>query len=237
MERLGVHLLASLSGWFTVSTASAATAEPHHSAVSSVTKGDVTFYSNGIRVFLGTGDAGSFTVDLPVQHRVETGAYSPWWYVGAVRQVATWISEQKSPEDIPEDGGAVDADYLFAHGIVGDQTEVSPDDALDFVVADMAGDPLWNNGEASVEPDVYVLVGFRRLDADRVRIYLRHGERITGIDLATVDRESGHPRVPGWWASTKVVAILRDAETLAVHASPTAEDPYCDRVHDLTTWA
>ncbi|MFF5705684.1 hypothetical protein ACFY7H_24845 [Streptomyces sp. NPDC012794] len=77
-----------------------------------------------------------------------------------------------------------------------------------------------------------------RPDPDTVRVYLAHGNRTLGIDLAVRD-DTGTPRTVGWWAASKLIALLRPEEptTLAAHRVHDARDPLCEAVYDLTNWA
>ncbi|MEU9030690.1 hypothetical protein AB0D46_24850 [Streptomyces sp. NPDC048383] len=120
--------------------------------------------------------------------------------------------------------------------IVADQVEVTLDDGIDYLIADLAGDPLWQNQPPTIDPNLYILAGFDHCHLDIVRVYLDHDHRTIGIDLADTTRE---PRTVGWWASTKLAALLRpeDTTTLAAHQVHAATDPLCDAIYDLTPWA
>ncbi|MER5502596.1 hypothetical protein ABT096_36140 [Streptomyces sp. NPDC002561] len=87
--------------------------------------------------------------------------------------------------------------------------EVTADDGLDYVVADLVGDPYGHAPAAAVAPDLYHLVGFDTRHHGVVRLYCALPERgFIGIDVGTTDPESGTFRPVGWWASTKLIALL-----------------------------
>ncbi|WP_225849909.1 hypothetical protein [Streptomyces sp. HPF1205] len=196
--------------------------------------GLISLPESAIRVLLGTQGAAQRPVDLPLHRGDGPEKFPPWWYVTAIRDVAVWMSGRNDADAEPE---ALEAEFLFSRRIVSEEISPTLDDALDFVIADLVGDPLWHDAAASIAPEIYTLVGFRLLNENSVRVYLRYDAEVIGVGLSVLDRTSGHPRSTGWWASTKVVAILRDAATLAAHVVPAADDPYCDAVYDLTRWA
>ncbi|MEV7617563.1 hypothetical protein [Streptomyces sp. NPDC089799] len=187
-----------------------------------------------IRVRLaGTGDQ-AVAVDLPTRYGREHGT---WWYVGALRHTAVWLTGQTIPSSPA--GGFPHVDVADLVGtVVPEGTEVTLDDGIDYLIADLAGDPLWQNALPSVDAELYVLAGFDHHRPDTVRVYLAHEDRIIGVDLA-VRYDTGAPRTVGWWASTKLIALLRPEEptTLAAHRVPDARDPLCEAVYDLTNWA
>ncbi|AUY49358.1 hypothetical protein [Streptomyces sp. CB01881] len=199
-----------------------------------------------VRVYLVGGAAdgpGATAVDLPV--RTPDGrSQPPWWYVGALCELALLLGESHrllpaAPTD-PFCRRAVDAVPLLAAGLLAQEVRADVDDALDYVIADLGGDPLWHGARASVAPDLYTLTGFVRRAPGVARVHLDHGGRRIGVDLAT-SAGDGRPWVPGWWVSAKLTAVLgpRDAATLAAHRdrSRSAADPSCEAVYDLTTWA
>lgn len=187
-----------------------------------------------IRVLLGGEGVRQWSIDLPVSTADGSEKVAPWWYVTALRDIATWIWGHG---DATLDSEVVDAEYLLSQGVISRDIGSNLDDALDFVIADLVGDPLWHDATASVAPEIYTLVGFRIVGERSVRTYLRYGAGVVGIGFSVVDGASGSPRSTGWWASTKLVAILRDEATLEAHRVPDAEDAYCDAVYDLTRWA
>jgi len=195
--------------------------------------------AGGYRVRLVSPSAASFVVDLP--NRWPDGQrVADWWYVGAVRHVAqrAWsdgLTTTRPDESLP----VADAAALAAEGRLSPEIEVTPQDALDYVVADFVGDPLWHDAPASAAPDLYRLVGFDLRTPAVLRLYLECGYGTIGVDLAVFDEDAQPPRSVGWWASTKLIAILNpdDHETLPAHRVEGAKDPLCDAVYDLTRWA
>ncbi|WP_406204751.1 hypothetical protein OH807_29405 [Kitasatospora sp. NBC_01560] len=181
-------------------------------------------------------------VDLPT--RLPGGTpRPPWWYVGLLRELALLLggSGGASPPGAPADpfcGRALDAGPLLAAGLLPDEAGADGDDALDYVIADLVGDPLWSEARATVAPELYTVTGFVRPAPGAVRVYLGHDGRTIGVDLATSGAD-GTPRIPGWWAAAKLVAILNpmDAPTLEARRATDRPDPYCEAVYDLTTWA
>lgn len=162
----------------------------------------------------------------------------PWWYVGLLRELAPLLGGSADAPADPFCGRAVDAGPLLAAGLLPDEAGADGDDALDYVIADLVGDPLWAEARATVAPELYTLTGFVRSAPGAVRVYLGHDGRVIGVDLATCGGD-GTPRMPGWWASAKLLAILNpgDAATLEAHRAADRPDPYCEAVYDLTAWA
>jgi hypothetical protein len=177
---------------------------------------------------------------LPTSRPDEAAPIPTWWYVGAVRHAARWAvaNGRFSPEG--DEAQVVDGESLIADGVIPAAIEATADDSLDYVVGDLLADPAWHS-QHSPAPELYQLVGFDLIAEDRVRVYLAlpYAPRTIGIDLAVVDEETGRPRSTGWWASTKLNAILTPDEptTLAAHRVPEAQDTNCDAVYDLTRWA
>jgi hypothetical protein len=191
------------------------------------------------RVRLVSGSSGGLVVVLPrtLPDGEEVGT---WWYAGALRATAR-LAQRGGLAGFPYKHGhpVVDVAQLLERGEVSQDIEVTATDALDYVVGDLIGDPLWHDAAASAAPDLYRLVGFDLRTPAVVRVYLARGDRVIGVDLPVRDDESGQPRMVGWWASTKVIAILNpDApETLAVHRVHGLTDEVCDEIYDLNRWA
>ncbi|MFJ4778154.1 hypothetical protein [Streptomyces sp. NPDC088762] len=135
-----------------------------------------------IRIRLADTAGRSVLVGLPTRYGREHGS---WWYAGALRHTAAWLTSDTIPvagnESIPH----VDVAGLVG-SVVPETAEVTLDD---------------------------------------------------GIDLPLTD--DGTLRPPQWWASAKLIALLRPDEptTLAVHRNHDAQDPLCQAVYDLTDWA
>ncbi|MEU7283448.1 hypothetical protein AB0A69_32420 [Streptomyces sp. NPDC045431] len=193
------------------------------------------------RVRLVSASSGSLVVLLP-RAWPDGGQIGTWWYAGALRATAR-LAHRGGLAGIPYEHGhrhaVVDVEELVARGEVSQDIEVTPSDGLDYVVGDLVGDPLWHGAAASVDSHLYRLIGFDLRTPDVVRVYLARGDRVLGVDLAVRDDESGQPRLVGWWASAKVIAILNpDApETLAAHRVLVMSDEVCDEIYDLTRWA
>ncbi|MEE4545669.1 hypothetical protein V2S66_27340 [Streptomyces sp. V4-01] len=177
---------------------------------------------------------GNITVDLPIWRPDRSDRYAPMWYVSALRELADAVQSGRMENPGTE---PVKGDALIAQGVIGAEIATTEDEAVDFIVGDLAGDPLWHDAAGSIEPDVYTLAGFQQIDEKVVRVYVHHAGRVIGLDLAAQNRKATGPRSPGWWASTKIVAILRDEATLAAHRSTGTDDPFCDALFDLTRWA
>ncbi|MFD3870299.1 hypothetical protein [Streptomyces sp. NPDC058623] len=187
-----------------------------------------------IRVRLVDSLGRAVTVDLPTRHGREQGT---WWYAGALRHTATWLTQDTMPP--PGEDGLPYLDVSTLLGtVVSEPAETTLDDGIDYLIADLAGDPLWQGAQPSIDPALYVLAGFDHHHPDTVRVYLDHDARTIGIDLS-VRSETGAPRTVGWWAATKLIALLRpeDIATLAAHRVHGVTDPLCDAVYDLTNWA
>ncbi|MEU0271885.1 hypothetical protein [Streptomyces sp. NPDC006307] len=191
------------------------------------------------RVHLVSASSDSLVVVLP---RTSPGGeeIGTWWYTGALRATAR-LAQRGGLSGFPYEHGhaVIDVEDLVVRGEVSQDIEVTASDALDYVVGDLVGDPLWHGAAASAAPDLYRLVGFDLRTPAVVRVYLARGDRVIGVDLAVRDDESGQPRMVGWWASAKVIAILNpDApETLAAHRVHVMRDPVCEEIYDLTRWA
>ncbi|MFF5707265.1 hypothetical protein ACFY7H_32975 [Streptomyces sp. NPDC012794] len=84
---------------------------------------------------------------------------------------------------------------LLVGTVVPEAAEVTLDDGIDYLIADLAGDPLWQNSPPSIDPDLYVLTGFDHHRPDTVRVYLAHDNHTIGIDLAVRD-DTGTPPAP-----------------------------------------
>ncbi|WP_405861923.1 hypothetical protein OG361_40845 [Streptomyces sp. NBC_00090] len=184
-----------------------------------------------IRVRLEDATTRSVQIELPHRAGEVPATHGSWWYVGALRRAARWADDTQADVLTAED--------LAMAGVLPDEVEVTEDDGLDYVVADLVGDPYWHEPPAGAAPDLYRLAGFDARDHGVVRLYLALPDRGTiGIDVATTDSESGAARPVGWWASTKLIALLNpDApESLADLRAPDADDPYCDAVYDATAW-
>ncbi|AJF67733.1 hypothetical protein [Streptomyces vietnamensis] len=186
-----------------------------------------------IRVRLEDDTPRTVLIELPHRPGAAPASLGSWWYVGALRDAARWAADSTEAD-------VLDLDTLTAAGVLPDAVEVTLDDALDYVVADLVGDPYWHDYAATVAPDLYRLVGFDTRDRGVVRLYLALPERGTiGIDVGTTDSESGESRPVGWWASTKLIALLNpDApESLEALRVPGVLDSHCDGVYDATAWA
>ncbi|MCB5163932.1 hypothetical protein LG634_03655 [Streptomyces bambusae] len=189
-----------------------------------------------VRVRLGDGAGRKVEVELPYRPGVAPASLGSWWYVGALRGAAQWVAEGGA-------AGVVGADELAAAGVLPEAVEVTADDGLDYVVADLVGDPYWHAPAGTVAPDLYRLTGFDLRERGVVRLYLDLPDRGTvGIDVATAEpagadgAEPGALRPVGWWASTKIIALLNAPESLEA-LRVAATDPHCDAVYDATAWA
>lgn len=174
------------------------------------------------------------TIDFPIWLPDHSERYAPMWYVSALRELAEAVESGRINDF---QGVSIKAETLMEQGIINPQITTSDDDAMDFIVGDLAGDPLWHDAAGSIEADVYTLAGFQQMDEKVVRVYVHSAGRVIGLDLAVQNRKGTGPRSPGWWASTKVVAILRDEATLAAHRITGSDDAFCDALFDLTRWA
>ncbi|MGW1912641.1 hypothetical protein ACWCQS_18435 [Streptomyces sp. NPDC002076] len=179
------------------------------------------------------------TLALPVSRPDEAVPIPTWWYVRALRHAARWAVTNGRLSTEGHEAQVVDGETLIADGVIPAATETTADDSLDYVIGDLLADPAWHS-QHSPAPELYQLIGFDLMTEDRVRVYLAlpYSPRTIGVDLAVVDEETGKPRSTGWWASTKLNAILTPDEptTLAVHLVPDARDPNCEAVYDLTRW-
>ncbi|MFJ8016983.1 hypothetical protein [Streptomyces sp. NPDC096339] len=186
-----------------------------------------------IRIRLADTAGRAVLVDLPTGHGREHGT---WWYAGALRHTAAWLTENPMPPAGEQGLPYVDVAPLIG-SVVPDGGEVTLDDAIDYLIADLSGDPLWKGEPPSVAPDLYVLAGFDHRRPGIVRVYLDHQNRTIGIDLPIAN--DGTPRPVQWWASAKLIALLHPEEptTLAAHRVHGAPDPLCEAVYDLTRWA
>lgn len=187
-----------------------------------------------IRVRLADTAGQNVLVDLPISFGRERGS---WWYVGALRHTAGGlaagtVSVTAERQGIPY----VDVAELVG-SLVPAAAEVTLDDGIDYLIADLVGDPLWHDAMPSAAPELYVLTGFDHHHPDVVRIYLDHEGRTIGVDLPLSD--DGTLRPVQWWASAKLIALLHPEEptTLAAHQAHDAHDPLCEAVYDLTDWA
>lgn len=178
---------------------------------------------------------GFISLDLPVCQPGSDEQFGMWWYVAALRRFALHARDTSQGNLA---GRVIDGVDLLASGILLPDGEVSPDDSVDYIIADLVGDPLWYEAAASAYPELYELAGFDLRSRDTLRVYLLYKGRAIGVDLATVDSESGAPRSVNWWAATKLVsAISPEDSTLLAHEEHGAEDPHCQAVYDLTNWA
>ncbi|MEU8437269.1 hypothetical protein AB0F18_31105 [Streptomyces sp. NPDC029216] len=187
-----------------------------------------------IRVRLGDTAGRSVLVDLPTSRGRERGT---WWYVGALRHTAVGLATGTVPVEAVQQGDPyVDVAELVG-SVVPEAAEVTLDDGIDYLIADLAGDPLWHAATPSVAPELYVLTGFDHHAPGVVRVYLDHEGRTIAVDLPLSD--DGALRPVQWWVSAKLVALLHPEEptTLAVHQNHSAQDPLCEAVYDLTDWA
>ncbi|GHF41765.1 MULTISPECIES: hypothetical protein [Streptomyces] len=194
---------------------------------------------NSIRLRLGDSQSGSLLVDLPTR-RAESDEWIPtWWYVGALRGIARWATDHQTAAGVRAEPEVIGADTLTEAGVLPHDADVTDADSLDYVIGDLAGDPLWHGAAGSAAPDLYRMVGFDAHSPGFVRVYLVRDGRTIGLDLATRDTKTAEPRTVGWWASTKLIALLNpdDEQTLAAHRRDDADDPYCEAVYDLTEWA
>ncbi|MEU5404300.1 hypothetical protein ABZ348_34015 [Streptomyces sp. NPDC005963] len=184
--------------------------------------------------------AGSLLVDLPLP--VSAAEDRGWWWyvVGALRRITHLISEAGLPLTYRDDGVAlVDAAAVLEREGFPDEPEVTLEDGVAYVISDLCRDALWHEAPASAAPSLYRIVGFDLRPSGALRVYLSHQNRVIGVDLAVRDSETGQPRTVGWWASTKLTALLRpdDPASLAAHKVSDTGDPVCEAVYDLTRWA
>ncbi|WP_225827119.1 hypothetical protein [Streptomyces naphthomycinicus] len=193
-----------------------------------------------LRLRLTDPERREMTLVLPVRRPNEASPIATWWYVGALRHAARWAEANGRLSRAGQQAQVLDGETLIADGVIPVAAETTADDSLDYVIGDLLADPAWH-GQHSPAPELYQLIGFDLMAEDRLRVYLDlpYAPRTIGVDLAVVDEDSGKPRSTGWWASTKLNAILTPDEptTLAVHLVPDARDPNCDAVYDLTHWA
>ncbi|MEU9983537.1 hypothetical protein [Streptomyces sp. NPDC050856] len=193
------------------------------------------------RVRVENSADGSLDIDLP--KRLSDGEQvGTWWCVGVLRRVVRMAYDGDLGYASEGDGDGrrvIDVSTLVSAGDLPRDADVTAQDTLDYVISDLAGDPLWHDAAASAAPDLYQLVGFDLRTPTVVRVYLSNDNRTIGVDLALYDSETGLPRNVGWWASAKLIAILNpdDHETLAVHRVQVAVDPVCDAIYDLSRWA
>ncbi|MFF5454777.1 hypothetical protein ACFY40_26635 [Streptomyces sp. NPDC012950] len=186
-----------------------------------------------IRVRLEDDVSRAVLIELPHRPGVAPTSLGFWWYVGGLRGAARWVADNT-------EAGALDLGTFTAAGVLPAVVEVTTDDGLDYVVADLFGDPYWHAPAATVAPDLYHLVGFDTRHHGVARLYCALPERgFIEIDVGTTDPESGAFRPVGWRASTKLIALLnREAsESLDALRVPEAEDPYCNAVYDATSWS
>ncbi|MER6216103.1 hypothetical protein ABT213_18840 [Streptomyces sp. NPDC001674] len=187
-----------------------------------------------IRVRLADTAGQNVLVDLPTSFGRERGS---WWYVGALRHTAGGLAAGTVSLAAERQGTAyVDVAELVG-SVVSEAAEVTLDDGIDYLIADLAGDPLWHGATPSVAPELYVLAGFDHHAPGVVRVYLDLEGRIIGVDLPLSD--DGTLRPVQWWASAKLTALLHPEEptTLTAHQLHDAHDPLCEAVYDLTDWA
>ncbi|MFF5634920.1 hypothetical protein [Streptomyces sp. NPDC012825] len=172
-------------------------------------------------------------IELPHRPGAAPTSLGSWWYVGALRDAARWAADNATTDVLTLAG-------LTATGVLPDEVEITWDDGLDYVVADLVGDPYWHDPAATVAPDLYHLVGFDTRDRGVVRLYLALPARGTiGMDVATADPKSRKSRPVGWWASTKLIALLNPdaSESLEALRVPGAVGPHCGGVYDATARA
>ncbi|MFZ3492378.1 hypothetical protein ACODT5_03905 [Streptomyces sp. 5.8] len=87
-----------------------------------------------IRVRLADSAGRSVTVDLPTRYGREHGT---WWYAGALRHTAAWLT----PDTIPPTGedGLPYVDVATLVGtVVSETAEITMDDGIDYLIADLA---------------------------------------------------------------------------------------------------
>ncbi|WP_055495233.1 hypothetical protein [Streptomyces sp. TP-A0356] len=194
----------------------------------------------GLRLRLEDPERRHVMLTLPTRRPNEAVPIATWWYVGTLRHAAQWAETNGRLSSEGHEAKVLDGETLIADGVIPAASETTTDDSLDYVIGDLLADPAWPNRH-SPAPELYQLIGFDLMTEERVRAYLElpYSPRTIGIDLAVVDEETGMPRSTGWWASTKLNAILTPDEptALAAHLVPDAEDPNCDAVYDLTHWA
>ncbi|KOG74975.1 MULTISPECIES: hypothetical protein [Streptomyces] len=192
-----------------------------------------------IRIRAGIAESTGVWIELPTRSADRSDLLGTWWYVGALRHIARWLHDRRETLETAARQQIIDTTTLAEAGLLPDDIEVMPEDSLDYVISDLAGDPLWHEVTASAAPELYTLAGFDLYSLGVVRVYLLHDGRLIAVDLSTTDTETSGPRNVGWWASTKLIAILNpnDKLTLAAHRVTDANDPHCDAVFDLTRWA
>lgn len=137
-----------------------------------------------IRVRLEDDVFRAVLIELPRRPGVAPTSLGFWWYVGALRGAARWVADNT-------EAGALDLDTFTAAGVLPDVVEITADDGLDYVVADLVGDPYRHAPAATVAPDLYHIVGFDTRHHGVVRLYCALPERgFIGIDVGTTDPES-----------------------------------------------
>ncbi|GHG60260.1 hypothetical protein [Streptomyces griseocarneus] len=194
---------------------------------------------NSIRLRLGDSQSGSLLVDLPTRRAESDEWIATWWYVGALRDITRWATDPQTTAGAYAEPEVIDAATPAEAGVLPHDAEVTGADSLDYVLGDLADDPLWHGAAGSAAPDLYRMVGFDAHSPGIVRVYLVGDGRTIGVDLATRDTKTAEPRSVGWWASTKLIALLNpdDEQTLAAHHRDDTDDPCCEAVYDLAEWA
>ncbi|WP_030559241.1 hypothetical protein [Streptomyces aureocirculatus] len=195
--------------------------------------------SDRFRVHLASSTVDPLLVDLP-ERWPDGQQIGDWWYVGALRHVAQRaLAEDLSHTRSDEGLRVVDIAGLEAAGLLTRKSEVTAQDALDYVIADLVGDLLWHGAAASAAPGLYHLVGFNLRTPAVLRVYPTCDYGTVGVDVALYDDDTRQLRNVGWWASAKLMAVLNpdDRETLPAHRVDEAADPLCDAVYDLPGWA
>lgn len=191
-----------------------------------------------LRLRLTDDSAAIVALDLPTAPAREHGVR---WYATALRHAAGWMTERGMPRAGSGSEERVDGAALMSEqGALPHEPEDTTEDALDYLIGDLVGDPLWHAQTASAEPQLYTLLGFDTQAGGVVRLYLRHHDgRTVGVDVSTRSRRTRAPRGAGlWWPATKITAVLNpdDHTTLAAHHLGDVHDPRCEAVYDLTRW-
>ncbi|MEU8765306.1 hypothetical protein, partial [Streptomyces sp. NPDC048659] len=141
-----------------------------------------------IRVRLEDDVSRAVLIELPHNPEAAPASLGSWWYVGALRAAARWAADNT-------EAGVLDLGTLTAAGVLPDAVEVTADDGLDYVVADLVGDPYWHAPAATVAPDLYYLVGFDTRQHGVVRLYCVLAGVQDGVAaLADVDEGGLHRR-------------------------------------------
>lgn len=110
-----------------------------------------------LRLRLTDDSAAIVALDLPTAPAREHGVR---WYATALRHAAGWMTERGMPRAGSGSEERVDGAALMSgQGALPHEPEDTTEDALDYLIGDLVGDPLWHAQTASAEPRLYTLLG------------------------------------------------------------------------------